>query len=83
MKDITIYNTRKSRLETVRFEFTGQNTTWFDDCENNDIYLIADAFGGLLIQESGYTYPVLIDDVSRADIGNNQQKALELLPRQI
>jgi hypothetical protein len=83
MKDITIYNTRKSRLETVRFEFTAQNTTWFDDCENNDIYLIADALGGLLIQKSGYAYPILIDDVSRASIGNNQQKALELLPRQI
>ncbi len=29
MKEITIYNTRKNRLETVRFEFTAQNTTWF------------------------------------------------------
>ena len=27
MKEITIYNTRKSRLETVRFEFTAKNTT--------------------------------------------------------
>ena len=83
MKEITIYNTRKSRLETVKFEFTVENTTWFDDGENNDVYLIADGFGGLLIQENGYTYPVLIDDVSRADIGNNQQKALELLQQPI
>ena len=83
MKEITIYNTRKSRLETVRFEFTAKNTTWFDDCENYVVYLMADAFGGLLIQESGYTYPILIDEVSRADIGNNQQKALELLRQQI
>jgi hypothetical protein len=35
--------------------------------------------GGLLIQETGYTYPVLIGDISRADIGNDEQKALELL----
>jgi hypothetical protein len=60
-----------------------ENTTWFDDVEDYEIYRIADAFGGLLIQESGYSYPVLIDDVSRTDIGNNQQKALELLRQHI
>lgn len=81
MKNITIYNTLKGKLETVSFEFTTENTTWFDDVENYDIYRIADAFGGLLVQETGYTYPVLIDDFSRSDIGNNQQKALEILNR--
>lgn len=83
MKEITIYNTLKGRLETVSFEFTPENTTWFDDIEDYEIYRIADAFGGLLIQETGYTYPILIGDVSRSDIGNNQKKALELLHRQI
>lgn len=83
MKEITIYNTLKGRLETVSFEFTPKNTTWFDDIEDYEIYRIADAFGGLLIQETGYTYPILIGDVSRSDIGNNQKKALELLHRQI
>jgi len=73
---------RKGRLETVRYEFTVANTTWFDDGENINVYLIADGFGGFLIQESGYSYPVLIDDVSRADIGNNQEKALELQQQQ-
>lgn len=82
MKDITIYNTLKGRLETVHFEFTQENTTWFDDVEDYEIYRIADAFGGLLIQKTGYTYPVLFADVSRSDIGNNQQKALNLLLRQ-
>ena len=79
MKEITIYNTLKSRLETVHFDFTAENTTWFDDSETFNIYRIADGFGGLLIQETGYTYPVLIGDISRADIGNDEQKALELL----
>jgi hypothetical protein len=79
MKGITIYNTLKSRLETVEFEFTTENTTGFDDSETFDIYRIADGLGGLLIQESGYNYPVLIGDISRADIGDNEQKALELL----
>ena len=83
MKNITIYNTLKGRLETVNFEFTPENTTWFDDVEDHKIYRIADAFGGLLIQETGYTYPILIDDVCRSDIGNNQRKALELLHQQI
>ena len=82
MKNITIYNTLTSNLETVNFEFTPDNTTWFDDVEDYEIYRIADAFGGLLIQETGYTYPVLIGDVSRSDIGNNQQKALQLLHQQ-
>jgi hypothetical protein len=83
VKNITIYNTLKGRLETVHFEFTDENTTWFDDVEGYDIYRIADAFGGLLVQESGYTYPILIGDVSRSDIDSNQQKALKLLQQQI
>lgn len=82
MKQITIYNTLKGRLETVHFEFTPENTTWFDDSETFDIYRIADGFGGLLIQETGYTHPILIGDVSRADIGNTEQKALELIREQ-
>ncbi len=82
MKEITIYNTLKGRLETVRFEFTPENTTWFDDSETSDIYRIADGFGGLLIQETGYTNSILIGDVSRADIGNVEQKVLELLREQ-
>lgn len=82
MKEITIYNTLKGRLETVRFEFNPENTTWFDDSETSDIYRIADGFEGLLIQETGYTQPILIGDVSRADIGDVEQKALELLQEQ-
>jgi hypothetical protein len=83
VKNITIYNTLKGRPETVNFEFTPENTTWFDDVEDYEIYRIADAFGGLLIQETGYSYPILIDDVSRSDIGNNQQRALDLLHQRI
>jgi hypothetical protein len=83
MKNTITYNMSKGRLETVNFEFTDENTTWFDDVEGTDIYRIADAFGGLLVQENGYTYPVLIAEVTRSDIGNNQQKALELLHQQV
>lgn len=82
MKSITIYNTLKGRHETVDFEFTSKNTTWFDDSETCHVYRIADGLGGLLIQKSGYTYPVLIDGYSRADIGKDEQKALKLLHKQ-
>jgi hypothetical protein len=83
VKEITIYNTQKGRYETVCFEFTPENTKWFDDREAYDIYRIADAFGGLLIQERGYDYPILIGDITRSDIGDDEQKALELLHQQI
>lgn len=32
---ITIFNTAKSRLETVDFELSRENTTWFDDYERD------------------------------------------------
>ncbi len=59
MAEITIYNALKSRLETIDIEFTDKNTTWFDDCINDqNIHMITDAFGGLLIREYGYNYPI-------------------------
>ena len=83
MKEIIIYNTLKGRLETVDFEFTQENTTWFDDVEDCEIYRIADGLGGLLIQETGYTYPILIGEESRSDIGYDHQRALDLLHQRI
>ena len=79
MNPITIYNWSKGRHETVSFDFTAENTTWFEDSEVCQPYRIADAQDGLLIQETGYTYPILIGGLSRVDIANNGQKALELL----
>ena len=55
MAEFTIYNTSKSRLETISFEFTDKNTTWFDDnVDDRDVHMITDAFGGLLISQNGY-----------------------------
>ena len=74
--EISIYNSLKSRLETIDIKFTEENTTWFDDCENNDdVYMITDFDGGILIKEFGYSYPILIDGNSRADIAYDKQKA--------
>ena len=83
MRKTTIYNVSKARLEQVNFDFTDENTTWFDNVEGYEIYRIADAFGGILVQETGYTYPVLIDDVSRSDIENDQMKASKLLRQRL
>jgi hypothetical protein len=79
MAEITIYNTQKFRLETINLEFTDKNTTWFDDCVNDQhVHMITDVFGGLLIKEYGYNYPVWVDGVSRAQIGYSRRKAFEL-----
>jgi len=77
--EITVYNPQKGRLETIDVDITKENTTWFDNCEDaDDIHMITDIDGGLLIREYGYSYPCWIYDKSRADIGYSQQKALEL-----
>ena len=74
-----VYNPQKGRLETIDAEVTDKNTTWFDNCmDDEDIYRITDFEGGILISEFGYGYPVWIYDVSRAEIGYNQRKAKKL-----
>jgi len=75
----TVYNPQKGRLETINVEFTNDNTTWFSQRRNaNDISKITDFEGGLLISECSYDYPIRVPDISRADIGHDQKKAMEL-----
>jgi len=77
--EITVYNPQKGRLETIDIQITEENTTWFDNCEDaDDIHMITDIDGGLLIREYGYSHPLWIYDTSRAEIGYSQEKALEL-----
>jgi hypothetical protein len=75
---ISIYNSSKSRLETIDIEFTEENTTWFDCKNDNDIYMITDFNNGILIKELGYSYPILIDGETRASIAYDQRKAKKL-----
>ena len=76
---ITVYNPQKGRLETIDAVITKNNTTWFEDCdEDYDIYSITDLKDGLLIRELGYTYPFFIYDISRADIEHDKQRAKEI-----
>ena len=77
--EMTVCNPQKGRLETIDAEITEKNTTWFDNCmDNEDSYMITDFKGGLIIKEHGYTYPTWIYDVTRAEIGYNQKKAKEI-----
>ena len=76
---ITVYNPQKGRLETIDVEFTQENTTWFDNwMDSEDIYMITDFKGGVLIKECNYTYPIWIYDFTRAEIGKDQKKAKEI-----
>ena len=78
----SVYNPQKGRIETVDVEFTNDNTSWFSNYRNaRDISTITDFDGDLLISESGYTYPVRIYDMSRADIDYDQKKARQLRRR--
>jgi len=75
----TVYNPQKGRLETISVNFTDENTTWFDDCEDSHgIFSITDLQGGILIKEADYTYPLYVYDISRADIGHDHGKARAL-----
>jgi len=74
--EMTIANPQKGRLETIDVVINKTNTTWFEDClEPDDIYMITDTDKGVLIRDNSYSYPVLIYNVTRSDIGDNQQKA--------
>jgi len=77
--ETTVYNPQKGRLETVDVEFTNDNTTWFRQCKNaDDISMITDFAGDILISEFGHRYPLRIYDISRADIGYDQKNAKKL-----
>jgi hypothetical protein len=77
--EMTVYNPQKGRLETIDAVFTDENTTWFDNgTQSDDVYMITDFEGDLLIRELGYSYPVRIYNLSRADIGFDQRRAQEL-----
>ena len=75
----TVYNPQKGRLETVNIDFTDENTTWFDECEDSHgILSITDLQGGILIKEADYTYLLYLYDISRAQIGHDHRRARAL-----
>jgi len=77
--EMTVYNPQKGRLETIDAVITDKNTTWFDNCMvDEDIYMITDFGGGIIVRELGYGYPIWIYDVSRAEIAYDQIKAKQL-----
>jgi hypothetical protein len=78
--ETTIYNSAKSRIETINIDITKKNSTWFDDVTQADaVYRITDFKGGLLIKKNNYEYPVWINDISRADVDHDRRKAQKIL----
>ena len=77
--EMCVYNPQKGRLETIDAAFTQENTTWFDNwVDSEDIYMITDFKGGILIRECNYNYPVWIYEITRAEIDYDQKKAKEI-----
>ena len=75
----TVFNPQKGRLETINIDFTKENTTWFDDHPDNmEVYMVTDFEGGLIIKGRDYSYPVYVYDVSRADVNDDIEKAMEI-----
>jgi hypothetical protein len=77
--ELTVHNPQKGRLETLKVEFTKENTTWFKYSRSPTVYTITDFKGGLLITKNDYSYPLWLYDISRADIGYSRKKAKELM----
>jgi hypothetical protein len=76
---LTLFNPQKGRLETVSVDLTEDNTTWFGSrTSDGDISMMTDFDGGLIIKDHDHSYPIWIYDISRADIGYNQQRARRL-----
>ncbi|MBW2690076.1 MAG: hypothetical protein JRC99_09110 [Deltaproteobacteria bacterium] len=77
--DLTVYNPQKGRLETISVELTADNTTRFDDCEKaDDIAMITDWDGDLLITGHGRDYPIRIYGASRSLVNYDQLQAKAL-----
>jgi hypothetical protein len=77
--EMSVYNPQKGRLETIEVVLTDENTTWFGNCkQSHEVSMITDFEGDLLIRELGYSYPVRVYGLCRADIGFDQRKAQEL-----
>ena len=80
--EMTVYNPQKGRRETIDADLTDENTTWFDNHKpQSDIYTITDFEGGILIKEYGYSCPLWIYNVSRADVGYNPKRAKRVLKK--
>jgi hypothetical protein len=80
--ELTVYNPAKGRLETVAVELTPENTTWFDNCRaSDDIAMITDFDGDLLVSENNRNYPVRIPSTTRESIGYDPKKAKQLQRR--
>ena len=77
--ELTVYNPQKGRLETIFVEFTAENTTRFNPCEqSDDVAMITDWNGDLLTSGAGRNYPVRIYNTSRMQINYDRNLAKQM-----
>ncbi len=77
--NVIAYNPQKGRLETITVHFTEATTTWFAGMARpENVTMITDLDGALLITRDDRGYPVIIYDVSRKGINYSREKAGEL-----
>ena len=77
--DVIAYNPQKGRLETITVHFTEATTTWFAGMVSpENVSMITDLDGALLITRDDKDYPVIIYDVSRKGINYSREKAGKL-----
>jgi hypothetical protein len=83
-RELLVYNPQKGRLETIEVAFTAENTTWFEDSwKGEDVASITDVDGCLLIQPNSLDRPVLVYNLTRADIGHDRKKARKVMQEHV
>jgi hypothetical protein len=77
--DVIVYNPQKGRLETIKAHFTEETTTWFESTGRpENVSMITDLDGNLLITRDGRDYPVIIYAATRKSINYSRKKAGKL-----
>lgn len=67
--ELTVYNQQKGWLETISAEFTAENTTKLNLGERyDDVAMITEWQGDLLLSGAGRNYPVRMYNTSRIQI---------------
>lgn len=82
--ELTVYNPQKGQLETISVEFTAENTTRFNPCEQlDDIAMITDRNEDLLIFGAGRDYPIIVYNTSRFQINYDRNLAKKLREQEL
>ena len=76
---VKVWNTETRTYETIKFEATPENSTWFECHSNMDIHKIIDTERGLVISYLGDLIGFLIPGKMRRDVGYSQDRTRKLI----